>query len=193
MDCGVHYLDVMQWFSGSRITQVSGFSAKIDPDAPCDNHGVINVRLENGCMGYYEAGWSPSLASHNLKEFVGDKGRISLTLQQFRHENQEEGDLISLYLTDTGEYRSINVPAKYKDMYAQLQTLIRMIEEDTDPIPTLTEAFSAFRAALTARDAIAQHTTFCLRITRSFISQIRFANWSFHTIHLLFRWPRQFP
>ncbi len=159
VDCGVHYLDVMQWFSGSRITQVSGFSAKIDPDAPCDNHGVINVRLENGCMGYYEAGWSPSLSSHNLKEFVGDRGRISLTLQQFRHENQEEGDLISLYLTDTGEYRSINVPAKYKDMYAQLQTLIRMIEEDTDPIPTLAEAFSAFRAALTARDAIAQHTT----------------------------------
>lgn len=158
VDCGVHYLDVMQWFSGSRITQAGGFSTRLDADSPCDNHGVINVRLENGCMGYYEAGWSPSLSSQNVKEFVGSKGHISLTLQALRHDHQEEGDLISLYSSVTGEYRTINVSAKYKDMYAQLQTLIRMIEEDADPIPSLQEAYSAFCAALTAKEAIAGGT-----------------------------------
>ncbi len=155
VDCGVHYLDVMQWFSGSRITQVGGFSTRLDADSPCENHGVINVWLENGCMGYYEAGWSPNLSSMNVKEFVGNKGHITLTLKAFRHDNQEEGDLISLYSSSTGEYRTINVPAKYKDMYAQLMTLIRMIEEDADAIPTLQEAFSAFCVALTAKEAIA--------------------------------------
>lgn len=155
VDCGVHYLDVMQWFSGSRIVQVGGFSTRLDADSPCDNHGIINVWLENGCMGYYEAGWSPNLSSMNVKEFVGDKGHITLTLRSFRHDNQEEGDLISLYSSSTGEYRTINVSAKYKDMYAQLMVLIRMIEEDTDPIPTLNEAYSAFSVALTAKEAIA--------------------------------------
>ena len=158
VDCGVHYLDVMQWFSGSRITEVSGISTKIDADAPQDNYGVINVRLANGCIGYYEAGWSPNTASQNIKEFVGDQGRLTLTLQDFRQENKEEGDLISLYSSRSGEYRTINVPAKYKDMYAQLQALIRMIEEDADPIPPLEDALSAFYTALTAQAAIARHT-----------------------------------
>lgn len=158
VDCGVHYLDVMQWFSGSPIVRVGGFSARIDPDAPCDNHGVINIRLANGCMGYYEVGWSPSLASHNLKEFIGNKGRISLTLQQSRYENQEEGDLISLYSSVTGEYRTINIPGKYKDMYAQLKYLIRLIDEDGDPVPDLNHAYSAFCAALTAARAIRENT-----------------------------------
>ena len=159
VDCGVHYLDVMQWFSGASIQSVGGFSARIDADAPRDNYGVINVRLSNGCAGYYEAGWSPNMASQNLKEFIGDAGRISLTLQNYRQEHQEEGDLISLYTSADGVYRTINVPAKYKDMYAQLSTLIDMIERDISPIPTLEEAFSAFYAALFAESAIRMHTS----------------------------------
>ena len=159
VDCGVHYLDVMQWFSGSSIVSVGGFSARIDADAPRDNYGVINVRLANGCMGYYEAGWSPNMASQNLKEFVGDKGRVSLTLQSARQENQEEGDLISLYSSETGQYTSINLPSKYKDMYAQLSALIRMIEEDASPLPALEDAFSAFYAAMYAEKAIRMHTS----------------------------------
>ncbi len=101
------------------------------------------------------------MASQNLKEFIGDAGRISLTLQNYRQEHQEEGDLISLYTSADGVYRTINVPAKYKDMYAQLSTLIDMIARDISPIPTLEEAFSAFYAALFAESAIRMHT--CLR------------------------------
>lgn len=159
VDCGVHYLDVMQWFSGSRIVSVGGFSTRIDADSPRDNYGVINVRLSDGCVGYYEAAWSPNSASQNLKEFIGEKGRISITLQNYRMEHQEEGDLISLYSSGNGEYRTINVPSKYKNMYAQLSALIRMIEEDVSPIPSLEEAFSAFYAALFAESAIQMHTS----------------------------------
>lgn len=156
VDCGVHYLDVMQWFAGEPIVEAGGFSSRIDADAPRDNYGVINVRLASGCVGYYEAGWSPNLAAQNLKEFIGAKGRIQLTLAGARGEHQEEGDLISLYLSETGEYRTINMPAKYKDMYAQLSALIRMIEEDLSPLPALNQAFSAFHIALTAEAAIRQ-------------------------------------
>ena len=158
VDCGVHYLDVMQWFSDSRIVSVGGFSTRIDADSPRDNYGVINVQLSNGCVGYYEAGWSPNMASQNLKEFIGDRGRISLTLQNYRLENQEEGDLISLYCGESGVYHTINMPSRYKDMYAQISTLIQMIENDISPIPSLEEAFSAFYAALFAEKAIQLHT-----------------------------------
>lgn len=154
VDCGVHYLDVMQWFSGSRIVEVGGFEAVLDDDWERGNHGMIHARLENGCVGYYEAGWSRNLASQNLKEFVGDRGRITLVLKENRVENREEGDLITLYSSLTGEYTAINVQSEYKDMYGQLMALIGMIEGGNPAEPTIEEAYSAFAAALRAAEAI---------------------------------------
>lgn len=156
VDCGVHYLDVMQWFSGSKICKVSGISTKLDPDSPRDNYGMIHAVMENGCIGYYESGWGKSISAQNIKEFVGDKGRITLTLQYNRMSDQEEGDLITLYRGDTGEYRTINLQSKYKDMYGQMRALVDMIENDTPAQPSMEDVFSAFVAAKTAEKAIAQ-------------------------------------
>ncbi len=158
VDCGVHYLDVMQWFSGSRIVQVSGISAKLDPDAPRDNYGMIHAVMENGCVGYYESGWGQNLSAQNVKEFVGDQGRITLTLQCNRIADQEEGDLITLYRSDTKEYRTINVQSKYKDMYAQMRTLVEMIEQGAPAEPSIDQVYSAFIAAKVAEEAIAGNT-----------------------------------
>ena len=156
VDCGVHYLDVMQWFSGSPIVQVSGISAKLDEDAPRDNYGMIHAVMENGCIGYYESGWGQNIAARNVKEFVGTEGRITLTLQYNRACDQEEGDLITLYRSDSKEYRTINLPSKYKDMYAQMMTLVDMIEKNEPADPTIDEVFSAFVAVKTAERAIAE-------------------------------------
>lgn len=158
VDCGVHYLDVMQWFSGSRICRVSGISAKLDADSPRDNYGMIHAQMENGCVGYYESGWGRNIAAQNVKEFVGDKGRIVLTLQYNRASDQEEGDLITLYHGDTGEYRTINLRTKYKDMYSQMRTLVDMIEHDAPADPSIEDVFSAFIAAKTAERAIEEGT-----------------------------------
>ena len=154
VDCGVHYLDVMQWFSGSKIRQVSGISTKLDPDSPTENYGMIHAVMENGCIGYYESGWGQNISAQNVKEFVGDQGRITLTLQYNRAADQEEGDLITLYKSRTGEYRTINLQSKYKDMYSQMRTLVDMIEKNTPASPTIDEVYSAFVAAKTAQDAI---------------------------------------
>ncbi len=155
VDCGVHYLDVMQWFSGSPIVQVSGISAKLDEDAPRDNYGMIHATMENGCIGYYESGWGQNIAAQNVKEFVGTEGRITLTLQYNRASDQEEGDLITLYRSDSKEYRTVNLPSKYKDMYAQMMTLVNMIEHNSPADPTIDEVFRAFLVAKTAEKAIA--------------------------------------
>ena len=158
VDCGVHYLDVMQWFADSKIVRVSGISARLDADSPRDNYGMIHAVMENGCVGYYESGWGKNLAAHNVKEFVGDKGRITLTMQYNRMADQEEGDLITLYRSDTGEYRTINIQCKYKNMYGQMKTLVDMIENDTPAEPGIDAVFSAFVAAKTAEKAILQGT-----------------------------------
>ena len=154
VDCGVHYIDVMQWFAGCRVCQVSGIGASLEPDSKHPNYGMITLKLENGCIGYYEAGWSRNTASANVKEFIGTKGRITLTMRDHRSQDQEEGDLISVYHSDTGVYETINLQAPYKDMYAQISTLIDMIERHTPGNPTIEEVYSAFCVAMEADRAI---------------------------------------
>ena len=158
LDCGVHYFDVMQWFTGSKITGVSAFGARIDPDLPEDqmNYGAAAVRLASGAVGYYEAGWSPALNSANLKEIVGEKGSIQIILNPYRATDVEEGDLIRVHLRERDEYRAINVPAKYRNMWGQLRHLIRMIREDLPPCPTHQEVYEAFRVAWEAQRQMRQ-------------------------------------
>ena len=162
VDCGVHYIDVMQWFTGASVVEVSGVGTTLEADSPDMNYGLMTVKLSSGCIGYYEAGWSRSTASENRKEFIGTAGRITLELEAVRSANREEGDLITVYHSDTGTYETINLETKYKDMYAQLETLIDMIETDSPGRPTLKEAYDAFYVALKADEAIRQGRIFRL-------------------------------
>ncbi len=166
VDCGVHYMDVMQWFTGVPIIKVSGFGGRIDGDLPetAYNYGLMNVQLENGCIGYYEAGWSRNLASCNIKEFTGQKGRISIVLNANRYKDVEEGDMIEVYLSETNEYRTINCLSKYKNMWGQLQKLIDMIETNAPAVPTMDEVFSAFRAVVSADGKIRKNIFTDIRV-----------------------------
>ncbi len=150
VDCGVHYLDVMQWMSGQKIEQVKGSSFLLDIDAPRDNFSIVSVKLSDGCCGCYESGWSRNLHYYNRKEFMGDKGYIKLTLQADRLSDKEEGDLIEIYHSDTGAHEIINLQTKYKDMYAQFREVINMIEGHPESGFTLQDAKAAFFAAVEA-------------------------------------------
>ena len=155
LDCGVHYFDVMQWFSDSRIVHVSGIGTSLDGEK--HNYGIVNLKLENGAIGYYEAGWSPSIMSANIKEFVGTKGSISITLQAFRSSHVEEGDLIEIYTKEDDTYRSLNINAQYKPMWEQLHALIDLMENRPSETPSMEEVYSAFRVGICAEEAIRQN------------------------------------
>lgn len=159
VDCGVHYYDLAQWISGSPITTVTGFGTKTQPDAPRDNYTFVTFTMANGCTGFYEAGWGQALRSSNVKEFIGTKGRITLQMRANRIQDREEGDLITVYRSDMGTYKTINVSCEYKAMFAQLQVLIDMIEQDIPGTPTIEEAYSAFLVSFAADEAITRHTT----------------------------------
>ncbi len=154
VDCGVHYYDLVQWITGSPIVEVSGFGTKTQEDAPQENYTMITYRLENGCAGFYEAGWGQSLRACNVKEFIGTKGCITLEMKMQRSRDYEEGDCITLYHSDSGVYETINIQSEYKDMYAQLETLIHMIETDMPGTPSIEDVWSAFCVALAAERSI---------------------------------------
>ena len=156
LDCGVHYFDVLQWITGQKITQVSGIGTIVGNDiGRCPyNYGIANLWLSDGSVGYYEAGWSETLASCNVKEFIGSEDRITLTLKSFRASNTEEGDLIELYCKNGNQYHTINVHATYKPMWEQLSGLIAMIEGRMADAPSFDELYSAFLVSIAADRAI---------------------------------------
>lgn len=154
VDCGVHYFDVVQWFTGSKIVEVTGFGARTQDDVTRDNCNLVTFRLENGCAGYYEVAWGQTIRTNNLKEFIGSKGRITLDMVISRNEDGEEGDKITVYHSNTGVYEIVNVHTIYKNMYGQLKALIDMIENDTPGNPTIDEVWRAFRVAQAAQESI---------------------------------------
>lgn len=155
VDCGVHYIDVMKWFTGAQITSISGIGLKTDDEVPEDgyNYGLITAKLSDGSIAYYEAGWSNTMSSNNLKEFVGPKGRISIIYEKDRQTHSEEGDLIEYYRYPEKTYNIINLKSKRKPTGAQLEHLINMIENNVEAKPTIDEVYDSFSLAVEA-DAI---------------------------------------
>ena len=149
VDCGVHYLDVMQWFTGATVTEMSGIGLRMEDDLPPDrkNYEMVTVKLSDGSVGFYEAGWTKTISANNAKEFVGPQGSIRLVFAKDRTSHQEEGDLIEYYDLKTKTYHTINVLAERKPTDLQLEHLIRMIEQDVPACPTIDEVYSSFRAA----------------------------------------------
>lgn len=156
LDCGVHYVDAIKWFTGAKVVDVQAIGMRSELDVPVGkyNYGMITMRLSDGSTGYYEAGYSNTLSAQNVKEFSGPKGRITLTFAKDRTSHQEEGDLIEYYTYPEKHYNIINVPCKRKPTDAQFDHLVTMIEEDVEAVPSMEEVMDAFDVVLKADEII---------------------------------------
>jgi len=152
IDCGVHYIDIMRWFTGAEVVNVSGVGLRTEADVPEDkyNYGLITLTFSDGSIGYYEAGWGNTIAANNLKEFVGPKGRIRIIYKKDRIDHQEEGDLIEYYKYPEKTYEMINLDSNRKPTYEQLKCLIDMIEKDAPACPSIDDVYTAFAIAVMA-------------------------------------------
>lgn len=158
IDCGVHYLDVMQWFTGEKIVNVQGTGATTERDVPLDkyNYSIMTVVLSGGSTGFYEVGWGRSFEDNNSKEFIGPKGRIKIIYQKDRSTHSENGNLVEIYRTNDGMKEMVDIPFRQKPTGEQLSHLIHMIEEDVPANPTIDEVFASFKIACDAHSNI-QH------------------------------------
>lgn len=82
VDCGVHYIDVMCQMTRSRPVQVSAIGARLTEDIPEGNYnyGQLQIRFEDGSVGWYEAGWGPMISetAFFVKDVIGPKGAVSI-------------------------------------------------------------------------------------------------------------------
>lgn len=82
VDCGVHYIDVMCQMTGSKPTQVYAIGARLTEEIPDGNYnyGQLQIRFEDGSVGWYEAGWGPMVSetAFFVKDVFGPKGSVSI-------------------------------------------------------------------------------------------------------------------
>lgn len=82
VDCGVHYIDVMCQMTRSKPLQVSAIGARLSEDVAEGNYnyGQLQIRFEDGSVGWYEAGWGPMMSetAFFVKDVIGPKGSVSI-------------------------------------------------------------------------------------------------------------------
>ena len=86
VDCGVHYIDVMCQMTRSKPVQVYAIGAKLTDEIPDDNYnyGQLQIRFEDGSVGWYEAGWGPMISetAFFVKDVFGPKGSVSIVAKE---------------------------------------------------------------------------------------------------------------
>lgn len=82
VDCGVHYIDVMCQMTRSKPVQVNAIGARLTDDIPAGNYnyGQLQIRFDDGSVGWYEAGWGPMMSetAFFVKDVIGPKGCVSI-------------------------------------------------------------------------------------------------------------------
>jgi predicted dehydrogenase len=86
VDCAVHYIDVMCQMTRSKPMQVTAIGAKLTDDIPDwnYNYGQLQIRFEDGSIGWYEAGWGPMVSDNAffIKDVFGPKGAVSIVAKK---------------------------------------------------------------------------------------------------------------
>ena len=82
VDCGVHYVDVMCLMTEAQPVSVNAIGARLTEELQPGmyNYGQLQVRFDDGSVGWYEAGWGPMMSetAYFVKDVVGPKGCVSI-------------------------------------------------------------------------------------------------------------------
>jgi predicted dehydrogenase len=82
VDCGVHYVDVMCQMTRSRPVQVHAIGTAV-AELPTGRHnyGQLQVRFEDGSIGWFESGWGPMMSqeAYFVRDVVGPRGAVTMS------------------------------------------------------------------------------------------------------------------
>ena len=86
VDCVDHDVDVMCQMTQSKPVQVNAIGARLTEDIPQGNYnyGQLQIRFEDGSVGWYEAGWGPMISetAFFIKDVIGPKGSVSIVARE---------------------------------------------------------------------------------------------------------------
>ncbi len=148
MDMGIHCIDLLQYITGLKATEVTGFAGTQTFSYNADDSAAIVMKMENGALAMVDSNFNiPDAAAKCKLEIYGTKGSIMAegTISQV-----EGGDVSVLISDDSLGYdaaqnRDELVPVKLDvelgNMYTkQVESFGRAIINDTEPEITAADA-----------------------------------------------------
>lgn len=97
VDCGVHYVDVMCQMTKANPTHVHAIGARLSDEIDSDmyNYGQLQVRFDDGSVGWYESGWGPMISeqAYFVKDVMGPKGSVSIRKNTFDQPRGSSADI----------------------------------------------------------------------------------------------------
>ena len=147
-DCGIHYMDVFQWMTGERISEV--YATGIRTEAPAEsgpNLCQVIFKTPDGSTGWVEDCWTAVANPKKQMEIIGPKASA-----EFHWEH--ESITVSLKRRGQSQAEILKWPASSKPLGPQMHHFIREIDEDLDVVPHLEAVRHATAAALAANESM---------------------------------------
>jgi len=175
VDCGVHYIDVMCQMTRSRPVQVSAIGARLTDDIPAGNYnyGQLQIRFEDGSIGWYEAGWGPMISetAFFVKDVIGPKGSWSIVAKQAGATGQSDSvashtktESLRFHPADLDEKDNFRTPDTWINLEdepdhqelcnREQHFFLRAIQEDIDLTDAIRDAIDSLRIAFASDESV---------------------------------------
>lgn len=175
VDCGVHYIDVMCQMTSAKPLQVSAIGARLTDEIPDDNYnyGQLQIRFEDGSVGWYEAGWGPMISqtAFFVKDVIGPKGSVSIVAKEASKEGKSDSvashtktESLRVHLAEIDKEGQFLAEDTWIDLQdepdhqelcnREQQFFLRAIAEDLDLTKSNLDAVNSLRIALACDESV---------------------------------------
>lgn len=175
VDCGVHYIDVMCQMTRSKPVQVSAIGARMTDDIPADNYnyGQLQIRFEDGSVGWYEAGWGPMVSetAFFVKDVWGPKGSVSIVAKEASTSGKSDSveahtktESLRCHFADLDENNAFVKRDEWIDLEdepdhqelcnREQRFFLKAIKEDLDLTSSIEDAINSLRIAFACDESV---------------------------------------
>jgi len=175
VDCGVHYIDVMCQMVRSKPIQVSAIGARLTEEIPAGNYnyGQLQIRFEDGSVGWYEAGWGPMISetAFFVKDVIGPKGCVSIVAKDAGGagksssiEAHTKTESLRLHHADLNDKNAFTKPDEWIDLTdepdhqelcnREQAYFMKAIYEDVDLTDHVEDAVNSLRIAFACDESV---------------------------------------
>ena len=168
VDCGVHYIDVMCQMTRSNPVAVTAIGARLTDEIPADNYnyGQLQIRFDDGSVGWYEAGWGPMMSetAFFVKDVIGPNGCVSIVAKEAGAAGKSDNvdshtktESLRVHFADLDENDGFVRPDEWIDMVdepdhqelcnREQRFFLKAIQEDLDLTDHVQDAINSLRIA----------------------------------------------
>lgn len=176
VDCGVHYVDMMCLMTKAKPVSVHAIGARLSDeiDDKMYNYGQLQVRFDDGSIGWYESGWGPMISeeAYFVKDVIGPKGSVSIRKNTFDLPRGTSADIgehtmvkqLKVHHSELDEQGKLvkndqlietpDEPGHDELCFLEQEYFLKAIKEDLDLSEHLTEVVNSLKIVLACDESV---------------------------------------